>query len=131
VKKYLLDTNICIFFLKDNPNVVKKVLKVGFENCYVSEISVAELKFGAENSNEPFENHKILQNFLQKIYIAPIIDSLDIYAKEKVKLRKIGMMIDEFDLLIGSTSIAFNYVMVTNNVSEFKRLEKINIEDWT
>jgi tRNA(fMet)-specific endonuclease VapC len=52
MKKYLLDTNICIYFLKGQFNINKKLKSVGVDNCFISEITVAELKFGAENSIE-------------------------------------------------------------------------------
>ena len=60
-----------------------------------------------------------------------IYNSLDIYAKEKARLRKAGMVIDDFDLLIGSTAIAHKITLVTNNSAHFKRLKGIEMEDWT
>ena len=56
---------------------------------------------------------------------------MDIYAKEKARLRKHGMLIDDFDILIGSTAIANDMTMVTNNVAHLSRLNNIIIEDWT
>ena len=53
------------------------------------------------------------------------------YAKEKARLRKSGTPIDEFDLLIGVTSITHNLTMVTNNTDHFKRIKGIVLEDWT
>ena len=47
MEKYLLDTNICIFLLRGKYNVDKKMDEVGLENCYISEITVAELKYPA------------------------------------------------------------------------------------
>lgn len=61
----------------------------------------------------------------------PIFNALDIYAKEKAKLRKQGMIIDDFDILIGATAISGNLIMVTNNISHLNRLEDIIIKDWT
>jgi tRNA(fMet)-specific endonuclease VapC len=60
-----------------------------------------------------------------------IYNSLDIYAKEKVKLRKQVLLIADFDILIGSTSVANDLIMVTNNTSHLSRLDNITIEDWT
>lgn len=131
MKKYLLDTNICIFYLKGRFNLNTKVELVGFENCFVSEITIAELKFGAENSELIEKNREVVTNFLSIFQIIPIFGSLDIYAKEKVRLRKIGYLIDDFDLLIGATAIANELVMVTNNTKHFARMENIVLEDWT
>ena len=131
MKKYLLDTNICIYFIKGKYELGKKILEVGEENCVISEITVAELKYGVENSNTPETMRKIVEAFIPKFAIIPIYNSLDIYVREKARLRKQGQMIDDFDILIGSASIANNMVMVTNNVAHLNRLEHIIIEDWT
>ncbi len=131
MKKYLLDTNICIFFIKGQFDLNKKIAEVGEENCFISEITIAELKFGIENSKTSESMREIVEAFISKFAIIPIYNSLDIYAKEKAKLRKQGLIIDDFDILIGATSVANKMVMITNNVSHLSRLENIIIEDWT
>lgn len=101
------------------------------DNCFISEITLAELKFGIENSEKPEKNRKALTDFLTGIQILPIFHSLDLYAKEKARLRKAGTLIDDFDLLIGVTSVSHNLIMVTNNSDHFKRIKGIDLEDWT
>ena len=101
------------------------------ENLFISEITLAELKFGVENSDKKSKNQKALDNFLAGVKIVPIFHALDLYAKEKARLRKSGTRIDDFDLLIGVTAITNNLVMVTNNVNHFQRITAIVIEDWT
>lgn len=131
MKKYLLDTNICIFYIKGKFNLKKKFEGVNPDNCYISEITLAELKFGVENSDNREKNQKTLDNFLTGIKVLPIFHSLDLYAIEKARLRKAGTMLDEFDLLIGVTSIVHHMTMVTNNTEQFKRVKGISLEDWT
>jgi len=128
--KYLLDTNICIHFFKGKFNLIAKIASVGLRNCAISEITLAELVFGAENSLNPKQNHEIINNFTGQVAILPIYDSIYIYGKEKARLRKSGKMISDFDLLIGCTSIANELIMVTENVNEFKRISDITIENW-
>lgn len=94
-------------------------------------MTVAELKYGVENSKTVEPMRKIVETFISKFFIIPIYNSLDIYAKEKAKLRKQGLMIDDFDILIGATAVANEMIMVTNNVSHLSRLDNIIIEDWT
>ena len=101
------------------------------ENLFISEITLAELKYGVEKSDNVSKNKKSLDNFLTGVQILPIIQSLDIFAKEKARLRKAGTIIDDFDLLIGATSIANNLTMVTNNLSHLARIKGIKLEDWT
>ncbi len=109
----------------------KKIALIGDENCFVSEITIAELKFGAENSSQIERNLQTIAVFLSKIQILPIFGALDFYAKEKVRLRKQGTPSDDFDLLIASTAVTNNLIMVTNNVNHFYRVQGIVIEDWT
>ena len=131
MKKYLLDTNICIFFIKGQYGLYKIIEAAGPENCFISEMTVAELKYGIENSKTPEVLRKVIEAFIPKFSILPIYNSLDIYAKEKSKLRKQGLMIDDFDILIGATAIVNDMIMVTNNVEHLNRLSDIYIEDWT
>lgn len=109
----------------------KKIAEVGKQNCFISEMTVAELKYGVENSKTIEEMRVIVEAFIPKFSVVPIYNSLDIYAKEKSKLRKQGLLIDDFDILIGATAVTFEMVMVTNNVAHLSRLENITIEDWT
>lgn len=128
---YLLDTNICIFFLKGRFNLNAKITEVGLQNCSISEITVAELKYGAEKSQRPTDNSVVVEKFITKFSIIPIYPSLDIYAKEKARLKQSGTIIDDFDLLIGATAISNDMTLVTNNISHLGRLNNVKIEDWT
>lgn len=130
MKKYLLDTNICVYFLKGLYNLHKKIEKEEVGNCFISEITVAELKFGAENSDSRDKNRKTVDEFVNKFAVIPIFNSLDIYAREKARLRKKGMPLDDFDLLIGAAAISNNLILVTRNISDFERLKGIEIENW-
>jgi len=104
--------------------------KVSTENCFISEITLAELKFGVENSEKPEKNRKALEDFLSGIKVLPIFHSLDMYAKEKARLRKAGTPIDDLDLLIGVTSVTHGLTIVTNNTDHFKTIAGIDLENW-
>jgi len=131
VRKFLLDTNICIYFIKGQFDLYRKITAVGEENCLLSEVTIAELKYGVENSVQKEKNRKNIEAFIAKFDILPIFPVLDIYAKEKARLKTKGRMLDDFDLLIGTTAIFNNLTLVTKNVSDFDRLDGIVIEDWT
>ena len=117
--------------MKGKFNLEAKFDGMTTDECFISEITLAELKFGVENSEKPEKNKKALDNFLTGVQVLPIFHSLDIYAKEKARLRRAGTPIDDFDLLIGVTSIAHNMTMVTNNINHFSRIKGIRLEDWT
>ncbi|MBS1776107.1 MAG: type II toxin-antitoxin system VapC family toxin [Bacteroidetes bacterium] len=131
MKKYLLDTNICIYFVKGQFDLHHKIKAIGEENCLLSEVTIAELKYGVENSIQKERNRKNIEAFTDKFDVLPIFPVLDIYAKEKARLKTQGRMLDDFDLLIGATAIFNNLTLVTKNVSDFDRLDGIIIEDWT
>lgn len=128
--KYLLDTNICIHFFKGKYNLIERIEQVGLSNCAISEITLAELVFGAENSLNPQKNQEIIDKFSGQITILPIFDSISRYGKEKARLRKAGILISDFDLFIGCTAIENDMIMVTENIREFERISNIKIENW-
>jgi len=130
LKEYLIDTNIAIYYMKGKFNLEEKFDQAA-GNCFISEMTLAELKFGVENSEKSEKNFQTLEKFLTGVKILPIFHSLDLYAKEKARLRKAGTPIDDFDLLIGVTSVTHNLIMVTNNTDHFKRINGIDLEDWT
>ena len=129
--KYLLDTDISVFYLRGKHNINRKLKEIiGYDNCFISEITLAELKYGAESSEKPDENMRSVNEFANRMGILPIFNSLDLYAREKARLRKAGSMIDDFDLLIGCSAIKNGLILVTNNETHFERIENIKIENW-
>ena len=131
MKRYLFDTNICIYYIKGKFELKERFKTIKRENRFISEITLAELKFGVKNSESPDKNQLILDDFLTGVQILPIFNALDLYAEEKAILRKKGEPIDDFDLLIGVSSIANEMILVTNNESHFKQIKGIVFENWT
>jgi tRNA(fMet)-specific endonuclease VapC len=129
--QYLLDTNICVFFLRGKLNLDQLIKEKGVENFYISEITVLELRFGAENSDNTVKSHKAVDAFVNGLTIIPIFGCIRRYAKEKVKLRKMGKPLnDEFDLLIGTTALEHKLTLVTDNEKDFQRINGLKIENW-
>ena len=127
---YLLDTNICIHYFKGQFGLNDKIKEIGFQNFAISEITLAELIYGAEKSQQKGKNIKLVEDFAEKISVIPIFDSIRIYGKEKARLKTKGTIISDLDLFIGATAIVNNMTMDTRNVREFKRLKNIKIENW-
>lgn len=125
----MLDTNICIFFLQGKYGIKEKIQEVGRKNCYISEITIAELLYGAAYSNSEKHRHDV-EIILETLAIVPIYNSLPTYADTKAHLRRAGQMIEEFDILIGSSAVHYGYVMVTENVVHFEHIPSIEIENW-
>lgn len=129
--RYLIDTNIAVFYLKGVFGMKEKFQKVNSLDRFISEITLAELKFGFEKGIKSDKKLRTLEDFICGVNILPINTSIDLYAKEKARLQKLGKPMDDFDLLIAVTSITHNLVMVTNNTKHFKNVDQIILEDWT
>lgn len=127
---YLLDTNICIHFMRLKYGVAKHIEEIGWEHCCISEITVAELFYGAERSDNVAKNRKLVESFCQDIEIIPIGTALKKYARNKAILCKQGTPIEDLDLFIGSTATANQLIMVTENVKHLQRIPDIQIENW-
>ncbi|NLN32359.1 MAG: type II toxin-antitoxin system VapC family toxin [Flavobacteriaceae bacterium] len=129
--QYLLDTNICIFFLRGKLNLDKIIREKGIENCFISELTIFELRYGAENSDNPKKSHEAVDKFIRGLTAIPIISSVKKYAETKVALRNKGTpMHDEFDLIIGVTALTNELVLVTDNLKDFKFIKNLKIENW-
>lgn len=129
--QYLLDTSTCVFFLRGKLNLDKIIKEKGLKNFFISELTIFELKFGAENSQNPKKSHEAVDKFIKGLTIIPILGVVKEYAETKVYLRKNGTpMHDEFDLIIGITALANKLTLVTDNVKDFRYLKNLKIENW-
>ena len=128
---YLLDTNICIYLLKRRYDIDKKLDSIPDEmRICISEITLAELYYGASKSNNK-QAHLQEVNLIANLFeVLPIRDCLELYGDNKTSLEHKGIRIDDFDLLIGSTAIANNLVVVTENIKHLARIPNIIIENW-
>jgi len=130
-RTYLLDTNICIFFTKGHKTVMERFGAAGLAACRISEITVAELLYGAANSVHPARNLDVSKMFLRDMDVITISACLPAFASEKARLRKLGHPLPDFDLLIGATAVHHGLTLVTNNTRHFQRIQSIQLEDWT
>ncbi|MBP3842931.1 MAG: PIN domain-containing protein [Prevotella sp.] len=124
---------MCVFYLRGRYDIDQLIDKVGWENCYISEITVLELKMGAELSmqRDGIDRSQRLNQFLDDIKILPINGAIDIAASEKIRLRLAGTPCDDnFDLLIACSAIANNMVCVSDNTKDFHRFRNIQLENW-
>ena len=129
-RKYLLDTNICIFLLKKQFDVAGHIEKVGCENCFISDVTLAELYYGASKSGCK-EQKMIGVKYIEELFSSlSIHEVLETYADVKTILNSKGVLIDDFDLLIGATALTYNMIMVTDNVKHFSRIPNLKLDNW-
>ena len=129
MKKYLLDTNICISLIKNRYGLRRKIESIGEWNCAVSEITIAELFYGAAKSGKS-KHYNDVKNIIELFDVIPIYSSLKLFGILKAKLEAQGQRLDNFDLMIGASSIHNEMVMVTSNTKHFERIPDIILEDW-
>ena len=129
---YMLDTNICIYAIKNKPEQVLKMLKCKLEQgLCISAITLAELEHGVEKSTQPERNRAALFQFLAILDILPFDDlAAAEYGEICAYLQKRGTPIGTMDMLIAGHARAENMILVTNNVREFERVPDLKIENW-
>ena len=128
--QYLLDTNICVFILRQKYGVGERMLQAGVSNCFISELTYAELLYGAECSDNPEKNKALIDRFLSRIRVIPIKEAIPLFAKEKARLRKGGTLVEDFDLLIGTTAVKEGLTIVTENTRHFQNIDGIQLDNW-
>lgn len=129
---YMLDTNICIYAIKNKPEQVLEKLKENLSNgICISAITLAELQHGVEKSMNPEKNSMALLQFLSILDILPFDDLAAVeYGKICAYLQKRGTPIGTMDMLIAAHAKIENLIIVTNNVREFERVPDLKIENW-
>ena len=128
---YLLDTNICIYIINEQPaQVLQRLIQAGRDSLAISTVTVAELAFGVAKSTRADSRAK-LENFLSKF---PILDwdqeAAWVYGNVRKTLEAKGQRIGERDLLLACQALAMDATMVTNNTREFERVEGLRLENW-
>jgi len=131
MEKYMLDTNSWIEYFKNRNGVADHVDALPRTQLCASEITVAELIYGAYNSQN-FEKHYREAMWLRNnIEIFPISDALDDYGDIRFATKRKGNPIGQFDLLIGATARHYGLTVVTDNVKDFSPMPGVRIENWT
>lgn len=131
--KYLLDTNICIYLIKNKPRkLLVRIQKTPLNEIAVSSITIAEMEYGIAKSTKPAESRLALMKFLLPFEIVDFTeDAAPYYGSIRCDLQKRGVPIGNMDLMIASIALAHRLTLVTNNVKEFSRIPNLKIENWT
>ena len=130
--KYLLDTDICIYLIRKKPaHVLQRFEQLRIGDAGISAITFSELRFGAENSSHPENNHQLLLEFVAPLEVLDYpADAAPTYGRLRSALSKTGKSIGPLDLLIAAHAVHLGATLVTNNTSEFSRLSELRVENW-
>lgn len=131
--KYMLDTNICIYLIKQKPEkVLRSFMNHSIGDIGISSITLAELRFGVEKSQQIQNNRQALEEFILPLEIADFDEKAAvIYGAVRAALEKAGTPVGSMDMLIGAHALSLDLTLVTNNVREFKQIKNLNVVDWS
>ena len=129
---YLLDTNVCVQFLRDRDSAIgRRLASVPFGEVTLCTVVKAELHYGARRSANPDRSIQVLEAFFGGLASLPFDDlAAEIYGRIRAHLAQQGALIGPNDLLIAATALAYEATLVTHNTREFARVPGLQIEDW-
>ena len=125
---FLLDTCVCIALLKKSPSIIQRLREVGTSNCRISDITLAELYFGAFKSGK--EKHFNDVSEISKLFEKLPIQYTRKYGEIRWELEKQGLRIGDMDMFIAATALEEDLILVTGNIKHFERIPGLKIENW-
>lgn len=129
--KFLLDTDTCVYALKQNATVLQRLLAQKPEDIAVSVITEAELRTGAAKSSAAAKTMRLVENFLGPIAILEFTSSdAATYAQVRAKLERAGTPIGPLDTFIAAQAVSRKLFLVSNNEREFRRVPGLHVVNW-
>ena len=130
--KLMLDTNICIYIIKQQPvTVLKRFLDYQIGDIGISSITLSELRYGVAKSTHRDKNSKALDEFITPLEVVSFDeDAAHAYGDIRATLEKAGTPIGAMDMLIAAHAVSLGIPLVTNNTREFVRIPCLNVIDW-
>ena len=127
----MLDTNICIYVLKNRPEQLRERFNRLAGQLCISTITVAELLYGMQKSSRPDENRRAVEQFVARLDVLPFsVSAAFHYGQIRVALERAGRPIGAHDMLIGAHARSEGMIIVTNNMREFERIPGLRTENW-
>lgn len=129
---WMLDTNICIYLMKQQPaGLIRRMRDIDLSTIRISSVTVAELQYGVARSARQEQNALALAVFLAPLQVEPFHDAAAAaYGPIRATLERAGTPIGSMDLLLAAQAVASGYTLVTNNVREFQRVPGLKVENW-
>ena len=130
--KLMLDTNICIYIIKQQPvTVLKRFLEYQIGDIGISSITLSELRYGVAKSTHQEKNTRALDEFVTPLEVVSFDEqAAHIYGDIRAALEKAGTPIGSMDMLIAAHAVSLGIPLVTNNTREFVRIPTLNVIDW-
>jgi tRNA(fMet)-specific endonuclease VapC len=128
---YMLDTNICIYVMKNHPPELREKFNSLAEQLCISSITLGELHYGAEKSARRAENLTAIENFVARLDVLAFVDRAAAhYGQVRAELERAGTPCGVHDMQIGGHARSEGLIVVTNNMREFARMPGVRAENW-
>jgi tRNA(fMet)-specific endonuclease VapC len=128
--KYIIDTNTCIEYFKHRNGVPERMGQESRDDLCVSEVTIAELLYGAVHSKSVDRHLREVRELQRDIAVLPISDVIDDYADIRHALTLKGVTVEDFDILIGATARHYGLIAVTDNMKHFIPMPGVEVENW-
>lgn len=129
--KFMLDTNICIFTIKNRPQSVREVFTRHHGQMCISTVTLMELIYGAEKSSDPERNLADVEGFAARLEVLKYDEDAAAHTGQlRAELKRVGKPIGPYDGMIAGHARSQGLIMVTNNRREFDRVPGLRVEDW-
>ena len=130
--KYLLDTNIVIYTIKNRPMAVRRAFKKYSGQLAISAVTLGELVYGAEKSTQREKNLDDIDGLISRLKVLPFDQASAIqFGQLRAELARTGKPIGPYDQMIAGQARSQGLILVTNNMREFKRVPGLRVENWT
>ncbi|WP_342323003.1 tRNA(fMet)-specific endonuclease VapC [Kosakonia sp. BYX6] len=130
--KFMLDTNICIFTIKNKPDIVRQAFNQHSGQMCISSVTLMELIYGAEKSAIPEKNLRVVEGFTARLEVLPYSIEAAVHTGQlRAELAKAGTPIGPYDAMIGAHARSLGLILITNNTREFVRIPGLRLQDWT
>ncbi|MFM0213867.1 tRNA(fMet)-specific endonuclease VapC [Paraburkholderia sediminicola] len=129
--KYMLDTNICIFTIKNKPLEVREAFNRYHGQICISTVTLMELIYGAEKSASPEKNLAVVEGFAARLDVLGYNHEAAAHSGQlRAELAKEGKPIGPYDQMIAGHARSQGLILITNNLREFDRVPGLRVEDW-
>lgn len=129
--QYMLDTNICIYVIKNYPPELRERFNNFAEQLCMSSITLAELYYGAEKSARRLDNLRAIEQFCARLEVLAFsAKAAAHFGQIRGDIERVGTPVGPLDMLIGAHARAEGLIVVTNNTREFPRLPGVRVENW-
>ena len=129
--RYMLDTNICIYVIKNRPEGLRERFNRLADQLCISAVTLAEIIYGAEKSARQIENIKVVDQFAARLDVLPFGErAATHYGQIRADLERAGHPVGLHDMMIGGHARSEGLTLVSNNVREFQHIEGLRIDNW-